>query len=123
MKQNDVKEILLRAEKGHAKAQYRLGKMYDRGQGVKENYVEATKWYRKAKTQFLKAAEQGHAKAQYRLGKMYDWGQGIVPDNIEAAKWYRKAAEQGHAEAQFRFGKMYRHQTANYYPGPCAEQD
>jgi len=32
--------------------------MYDKGQGVPQDYAEALKWYRKA-------AEQGFAEAQY----------------------------------------------------------
>jgi TPR repeat protein len=50
------------AEQGHASAQYNLGMMYLKGQGVTHNYQEAAKW-------FQKAAEQGHAKAQKALQK------------------------------------------------------
>ena len=56
---------------GYAHAQLILGLMYDNGQGVTQDYVEAVKWYQKA-------AEQGHAKAQYNLGLMYDKGQGVT---------------------------------------------
>jgi hypothetical protein len=31
-------------EQGHATAQYMLGLMYDKGQGVPQDYVEAYKW-------------------------------------------------------------------------------
>ena len=48
------------AEQGDAKAQFNLGVMYDKGQGVMRNYAEAAKWYRKA-------AEQGDADAQRNL--------------------------------------------------------
>lgn len=48
------------AEQGHAKAQFNLGVMYDRGQGVTQDYAEASKWYRKT-------AEQGDAAAQDKL--------------------------------------------------------
>jgi len=33
------------AEQGHAIAQYSLGLMYDDGQGVPQDYVQAHKWY------------------------------------------------------------------------------
>ena len=33
------------ADKGDAKAQYNLGIMYDTGQGVSQDYVQAHKWY------------------------------------------------------------------------------
>jgi len=49
------------AEQGHAIAQFNLGVMYDKGEGVEKDYDEAFKWYRKA-------AEQGDADAQYNLG-------------------------------------------------------
>ena len=62
--------------------------MYDKGQGVPQDYAEAVKWYRLA-------AEQGDADAQYNLGVMYDNGQGVPQDYAEAVKWYRLAAEQG----------------------------
>ncbi|HHF6559516.1 TPA: tetratricopeptide repeat protein, partial [Haemophilus influenzae] len=43
------------AEQGDANVQFNLGVMYAEGQGVKQDDVEAVKWFRKA-------AEQGHAK-------------------------------------------------------------
>ena len=36
------------AEKGHKKAQYRMGRCYDKGHGVEENNAEAFKWYSKS---------------------------------------------------------------------------
>jgi TPR repeat protein len=74
--------------------------MYDNGEGVKQDYAEAVKWYRKA-------AEQGEASAQFYLGLMYAKGQGVKQDYAEAVKWYRKAAEQGEAIAQFNLGVKY----------------
>jgi TPR repeat protein len=74
------------AEQGHAKAQFNLGVMYDRGQHVAQNYAEAVSWY-------LKAAEQDNANAQYNLALKYQAGQGVIKDETKAAYWYRKAAE------------------------------
>jgi TPR repeat protein len=67
---------------------------------VKQDYVEAARWYRKA-------ADQGHAGAQNNLGYMYCQGQGVPQDYAEAARWFRKAADQGDAEAQYNLGIMY----------------
>ena len=39
------------ADKGDAKAQFNLGYMYDLGEGVDENKVEAVKWYQLAAKQ------------------------------------------------------------------------
>ncbi len=79
------------AEQGDAQAQYNLGLMYYKGDGVIKDLTEAINWCRKA-------AEQGDVQAQYNLGTMYDKGDGVEKDLVEAAKWYRKAAEQGHAQ-------------------------
>ena len=59
--------------------------MYDKRQGVPQNYAEAVKWYRKA-------AEQGFAEAQYNLGKMYHTGQGVPKDYVLAHMWFNLAA-------------------------------
>jgi hypothetical protein len=62
--------------------------MYDTGEGVAQDYVEAIKWYRKA-------ADKGFEPACFNLGLKYDNGQGVAQDFTEAVRWYRKAAYQG----------------------------
>ena len=74
-------------------AQFYLGSMYLKGQGVPQDYAEAVMW-------FHKAAEQGHHNSQYNLGVAYYEGKGVRQDDAEAVNWYRKAAEQGHTQAQ-----------------------
>ena len=93
--------VLLRpvAEQGDAQAQTYMGLLYERGQGIPQDYAESTKWFRLA-------AEQGKADAQYYLGNMYREVDGSK-DYAEAVIWYRKAAEQGKAEAQNKLGEMY----------------
>ena len=93
-------ELRVRADQGNADVQFNLGRMYQNGQGVAKDEVEAVKWYRKA-------ADQGDANAQYNLGNMYRTGQGVAKDEVEAVKWFRKAADQGDARAQFNLGLMY----------------
>jgi len=88
------------AEKGNAAAQYNLGQMYRRGQGVKQDYEKAASWYQKA-------AEKGNAAAQFNLGVKYRKGEGVIQDFKESVKWYRKAAEQGDADAQNSLGVKY----------------
>ncbi|MFP3700804.1 hypothetical protein SB758_35600, partial [Burkholderia sp. SIMBA_013] len=67
---------LAAARAGHADAQYRLGRLYDLGQGVVRNAVDAVGWYRQA-------ADQGHGEAQARLAEIYYYGhgqpRGVVP--------------------------------------------
>ena len=81
----DFKETFQDAEQGFAAAQYNLGLMYANGQGVRQDYAEAVRWFRKT-------AEQGLAKAQYNLGLSYAQGQGVSQDYVQAVRWYRKAA-------------------------------
>ncbi|HSR55254.1 MAG TPA: tetratricopeptide repeat protein, partial [Alphaproteobacteria bacterium] len=82
------------AEGGHAVAQNNVGTMYQLGEGVQQDLIEAAKWYRKA-------AEQGLVYAQSNLALMYFTGEGVGRNYTLAAKWYRKAAEQGNAQDQF----------------------
>jgi len=68
--------------------QYFIGRMFNNGEGVTQDYKEAAKWYRKA-------ADQGDADAQNNLGMMYDNGQGILQDYILAHMWYNLSASNG----------------------------
>ena len=88
------------AEQGNARAQYDLGFMHEKGQGVPKDDVEAVKWFRKA-------AEQGIPKAQFNLGIMYERGKGVPQDYAEAVKWLRRAAAQGYTKAEYNLGFMY----------------
>lgn len=81
------------ANAGDANAQFRLGGIYLKGQGVKQSQPEAVAWFRKA-------AQQGHADAQNSLGVRYEKGQGIAQDYKEAIAWYRKSALQRFGLAQ-----------------------
>ena len=87
------------AEEGDVRALCWLGYMYQKGDGVKKNFAEAAKWYRKA-------ADLDCSRAAHKLGRMYEKGEGVPMDISEAAKWYRKSAEQGDARAQEDLGEM-----------------
>ncbi len=76
------------AEQGDASAQYNLGLMYDKGQGVPQDNTVAVKWYRLA-------ADQGYAKAQNNLAAMYYSGKGVLKDYVFAHMWANLAASQG----------------------------
>jgi TPR repeat protein len=92
------------AKQGYANAQYNLGLMYRKGQGVIQDYKTAVKWWKLS-------AKQGNARAQINLGVMYEKGQGVPQDYKTAVKWYRLAAEQGKAKAQSNLGVMYQFGT------------
>ena len=84
----NFKEMLQVAEQGNAVAQFNLGLMYDKGQGVRQDYAQAVQWYRKA-------AEQGLAEAQYNLGVMYAKGEGVRQNYKIAKEWFGKACDNG----------------------------
>ena len=88
------------ARKGYAPAQFKLGLLYAKGNGVPQDYREALKWYRKA-------ADQGNAAAQRNLGVMFGEGLGVPQDYAQALKWFRRAAQQNDAGAQTNLGVMY----------------
>lgn len=104
---------------GSADAAYHLAQMYQNGEGVERDYVEALKWAEKAAdlgypeiealidalneqkkyagemVQYTKAAEQGDPLAAHNLGMMHESGKGTAEDKAEALKWYEKAADLG----------------------------
>ncbi len=127
---------LLASQQGSVEADYWLGRMYARGEGVKQDYAEAAVWYGQAADKgyaeaqtalavlyengqgvrkdydmaallYRKAAEQGQAAAQNGLGAMYAKGRGVPRDYVMAVSWYRKAAEQGNNRGQYNLGDAY----------------
>ncbi len=81
-------EFRLLADQGFASSQFNLGAMYERGQGVPQDYFQAVRWYRRA-------ANQGLGQAQFNLGLLYNQGQGVMPNVIQAYKWVLLAAVHG----------------------------
>jgi TPR repeat protein len=88
------------AEQGVANAQYNLGLLYAKGQGVPQEYEQVRQRYEKA-------AAQGNANAQYKLGVLYGNGQGGAQDNDQARQWWEKAAAQEDPRAQYSLGFLY----------------
>ena len=87
-----LKEWKPLAEQGDARAQFGLGKMYHRRQGVPRDYETAVKWY-------TLASEQGLAQAQTSLGVMLTTGRGIGKSKTQAYMWWSIAASQGNEKA------------------------
>lgn len=96
----DIHSLQEMASKGNVSAQIALGRRYETGQNVTQDYIEALKWYHKA-------ANQGDTVAQGSIGDMYFNGRGVPTDYTEAMNWYRKAADQGDAAGQGIVGYMY----------------
>src|ERR1700730_3202022 len=89
MKRDDyptaVRLFLTLAELGYPSAQYELGFLYRRGEGVPQDYAEALKWFRLA-------ANQGHAFSKSNLGFMYRDGEGAPQDYVKAHMWFNLAS-------------------------------
>lgn len=78
-----------------------LGDIYRHGKaGVKKDYEEALKWYRKS-------AHRGYSDAQDNLGLMFEFGYGVEKDFAEAVKWYAKAVEQEDPNGLYHLGVMF----------------
>ena len=81
-------------------AQYNLGLMYRKGEGVPPSDAEAARWY-------ALAAAQDFPEAQQKLADLFYFGQGVPRSLTQAATWYERAARNGNAEAQFLIGQLY----------------
>ena len=76
------------AEQGVASAQFNLGVLYKRGEGVAQDDKQAFFW-------FQVAAEQNFPQAQHNLATAYAEGKGIATSYPKAAAWFEKSAEAG----------------------------
>lgn len=65
------------AEAGNAEAQYRVGRLFGRGEGVKRSPRTASDWFRKA-------AEQEHSPARTTLAILLLAGEGVPQDSASA---------------------------------------
>ncbi len=83
------------AESGNPQAQYGLGRMYARGDGVKRDFRSAQKW-------FTAAAAGGEPRALFALGRMYELGDGVTADKQTARRLYERARAAGVPEAAER---------------------
>ena len=81
-------------------AQDNLGVMYRDGLGVRRDYAEAVRWFRKA-------ADQGYVEGEFDLSNMYADGHGVQQDYAEMVRWAQKAADQKYAAAQYNLGVAY----------------
>jgi hypothetical protein len=74
------------AGSGSLAAQMEMGKWYAEGKKVKQDFVEALKWY-------LLAAEQENWQAQLQVSAFYKAGLGVEQDMEKAIEWGNKALE------------------------------
>ena len=85
-------------DRGHREAQIRVAELYERGEGISQGYVQASRMY-------AKAAEQGDPKAEIRLAQLYLMGQGVPQNYSEAKKLLERAAKKA-VEGQYLLGQI-----------------
>jgi TPR repeat protein len=78
-------------------AEQYLGGLYDRGDGVPQDYAEAAHW-------FQLGAEKGGFVCQVMLAQAYALGRGAPQDQVLAYKWYNIAAARNPQVAEMRDG-------------------
>jgi localization factor PodJL len=88
------------ADRGFAMAQYRLAKLYERGEGVQTDLAVARQWTERA-------AAAGNRRAMHDLGVYFARGEGAPLDEAAAFRWFRQAAELGVADSQYNLGVLY----------------
>lgn len=96
------RQYQMAATAGDADAQVALGKMYEAGYGVDQDFQRAAELYRFA------AKTARDVEAQFRLADMYFHGRGFANDYDNAIEFYGKAARGGHPVAQYLLGIMYK---------------
>ncbi len=82
------------AESGNADAQYQMGTLYRKGQGVTKDNEKAAYWYGKA-------AKQGLTNAQDDLGNLYDESkEGLKKNADKAGTWIENTTTEGLNQAK-----------------------
>ncbi len=76
---------------GHPAAQYALGVMSIKGQGIKRNPQQGLKW-------LIAAARKRHASSEAYLGELYLEGKLVRPDRTRAVMWYILAKQSARPE-------------------------
>ena len=132
---NQAFDCLMKAALQHNPyVHFRIGHMYEFGEGVRKNSLKAKYWYDKVaegmenpirsefwflgrhglgiddKETFFwlhNFANKGDSYSQYKVGNMYAKGKCVVQDFALALLWYKKAELQNESAACFSLGQMY----------------
>lgn len=133
----DAYSVFIRESRGeNAEAEYCLGLMYARGQGIEKDYPAALSWFQRAydhgysnagyflgkmhllglgternaekAAKFFESVAKSDARAMYELGIMNFSDRDMPRDLHKSAEWMLRAANAGNAEAQFVLGQYYK---------------
>ena len=80
---------------GHFESHWRLGLLYEDGEGTSQNYAKAVELFRKG-------AEKGDSASMYYLARCYEEGKGVPQNFTQAVEWYRKSADLGSVGASIK---------------------
>jgi len=141
---DEFKSTLVKAEKGDAKAQYEVGRLYENGDGVESSDKDSFYWYEKSAKQgnadaqselgyiyilgnsfvkpnpnesfkwFEKSAAQNNIYSINALGTSYEYGAGVKADEKKSLEYYKKAADLGHSNAQVNYADYYFKKNLNH---------
>jgi len=95
----NLEQLRQLADHGDPPAQYALGVHYAFGDGVRQNYAEAVRW-------FSRAADEGHVTSQATLGAYYMVGRGVTVDLTKAYFWAYLASVGGDNGSKLRVEKL-----------------
>jgi TPR repeat protein len=107
------------AENGNIEAQYNLGLLYLKGEGVEKDPQKGIRLLQKA-------ASAGSSDAQNSLGLLYLNGEGVKKDPQKGKRLLEQAAESGNVDAQNNLGMLYfekDYSLAAYWFDRAARQD
>jgi TPR repeat protein len=88
------------ADAGFPMAQYRLAKLYERGEGVRRNLTIAYEMS-------VLAARGGNCRAMHDAGVFLARGEGVERNEGAAFAWFLRAAELGVSDSQYNVGLLY----------------
>jgi localization factor PodJL len=88
------------AGRGLVMADYRLAKLYEKGEGVPRDIAAARSWTEKA-------AIGGNVKAMHDLAVFYAEGDAGPQSYAAAVEWFRQAADLGLVDSQYNLAVLY----------------
>ena len=100
--QTRAEKLLADGQAGNGRAYTDLGRMYEQGNGVDQDYDKALEFYR-----LSAEAEKPDFKGMRYAGLMYQDGIGVEQDYVEAASCFQVAAEAGDVSAAYFLGLLY----------------
>eukprot|EP01031_Cornospumella_fuschlensis_P023382 gene23382-28374_t len=99
--------FVLAAKQNHSEAEYMVGMCCFNGQGAKQNYTSAVRYFRRA-TSHAKDSNTTNMEAQHMLGVCLQQGLGTPKDLPAAFRLFNESAQAGYMDAQYSLGLCYR---------------